>query len=101
MTVVSLGLHMGAKDDLERSWKVDDGEARPELPTILNDGETMAMTWIDGELGCRVANGEVQIIGCFAQDGRGNQQLRTLPTPLEGSPEPAPCRPGRSWSRSP
>ena len=69
VTVVSIGLRMQATAELERSWKVDDGHTRPALPAILNDGETVSMSWLVDELGYRFANGETQIIACSAQDG--------------------------------
>lgn len=82
VTVVNMGLRMRATANRGRSWRVDDGAASPGLPAILNDGEIVSMTWLLDELGQRFAEGEVEIIACFAQDGRGGEQVRDLPEPL-------------------
>jgi hypothetical protein len=71
VTVVGIGLRlMGAEG---RSWRLDDGKAQPPLPTKLEDGATVAMTWLREELGEAYWRGEANIYGSFAVDGRGNE----------------------------
>jgi hypothetical protein len=82
LTVVSMGLRMARATDRSQSWKVDDGSAKPALRALLQDGETVAMTWMHEELGRAFYEGEDVIVGCFALDGRGNEVVHTLPEPI-------------------
>ena len=69
-SVVEMGLRMRGQD---RIWKEADGSARPKLPVVLKDGEVATMTWLREELGQEFWEGNAEIVGCFAIDGRGRE----------------------------
>lgn len=69
-SVVEMGLRMREQAKI---WKEADGSTRPELPVVLNDGEVVTMTWLREELGQKFWEGEAEIVGCFAIDGRGRE----------------------------
>jgi hypothetical protein len=78
VTVVTMGVWMQARKDQTRSWRIDDGTADPPLRTTLGDGETIAMTWMEQDLGQAFWEGEATIVGCFAQDGRGKEAVQVV-----------------------
>lgn len=82
LTVVSMGLRMESTANRGRPWRVDDGAAKPKLPTLLRHGETVAMTWMLEELGAAFYNGQEVTVGCFALDGRGIEVVHALPEPV-------------------
>jgi hypothetical protein len=69
-SVVEIGLRMRGQG---KTWKEADGSTRPELPVVLKDGEVVTMTWLRQELGQEFWEGEADIAGCFAIDGRGRE----------------------------
>lgn len=69
-SVVEMGLRLRGQG---KAWKEADGSTRPELPVVLKDGEVVTMTWLRQELGPELWEGEADIVGCFAIDGRGRE----------------------------
>jgi hypothetical protein len=82
VTVVTMGVRMQARLGDGRSWRVDDGNVNPSLQTTLNDGETIAMTWMEQDLGEAFWKGDETIVACFAQYGRGKEAVQTLADPI-------------------
>jgi hypothetical protein len=69
-SVVAMGLRLRGQ---QRTWKIEDGPAKPALPATLEDGEVATMVWMREELGQEFAEGDAVIAGCFAIDGRGRE----------------------------
>lgn len=69
-SVVEMGLRLRG---IERTWKVDDGSVKPNLPAKLEDGEVVTMSWLREELGQEFWEGDAKIDGCYAVDGRGRE----------------------------
>ncbi len=84
LTVLTMGLDFREVRNgfLKRSWRVEDGNARPSLRAVLQDGATVVMTWTRDELGKAFLEGREEIVGCFALDGRGTEVTHTLPEPI-------------------
>ena len=70
ISVVSMGIEL---DAAPRVWRVSNGGASRDLPARLEDGETVAMTWLRDELGPEFYEGTARIAKCFAVDGRGKE----------------------------
>lgn len=69
-SVVEIGLRMRGQGKI---WKETGGSTRPELPVVLGDDEVVTMTWLREELGQEFWEGDAEIAGCFAIDGRGHE----------------------------
>jgi hypothetical protein len=70
ITIRSMGLQL--KND-DRTWRDEDGQASPELPAKLEDGEMVTMLWLRDELGRAFHEKNARAVGCFALESRGNE----------------------------
>lgn len=59
ISVVSMGVNLKCGD---RTWRVSSGDTTHDLPARLEDGETVAMTWLRDELGREFYEGEAAIV---------------------------------------